>query len=183
MQEVIISSGEIFSQLTVIERAPKYQTKERYKYKCRCVCGAITFVLGYNLKNGHSTSCGCFKGKTRGDQLKLPAGLAAKRKLFSRYKDSANQRSLDFLLSFEQFIAITSKACYYCGADPNQIVIAKGNNGNYLYNGIDRIDSNSGYVLDNTLPCCFTCNRAKGAMHYDEFLEWIRKIYHHMETK
>ena len=28
--------------------------------------------------------------------------------------------------------------------------------------GVDRIDSNTGYVLENLVPCCFVCNQIKG---------------------
>lgn len=32
-------------------------------YLCECDCGNITYVLGYNLTNGNTQSCGCLKSK------------------------------------------------------------------------------------------------------------------------
>lgn len=35
----------------------------KQKYLCQCDCGNITYVLGYNLTNGNTQSCGCLKSK------------------------------------------------------------------------------------------------------------------------
>jgi 5-methylcytosine-specific restriction endonuclease McrA len=48
--------------------------------------------------------------------------------------------------------------------------------GKGLKNGIDRIDSNKGYTMDNCVSCCWTCNRMKGNMTQQNFLEHISKI-------
>jgi len=48
-----------------------------------------------------------------------------------------------------------------------------------LVNGIDRINSNIGYIEGNVVPCCKHCNRAKNTMSDSEFREWIKKIYAH----
>lgn len=33
------------------------------EYLCQCDCGNTTYVLGYNLTNGNTSSCGCLKSK------------------------------------------------------------------------------------------------------------------------
>ena len=53
------------------------------------------------------------------------------------------------------------------------------NNGDYVYNGIDRIDNNKGYTIDNIVPCCAKCNYAKGKLTLQEFKELIEGIYNH----
>jgi hypothetical protein len=54
---------------------------------------------------------------------------------------------------------ITSKSCVYCG-DIEKI-------------GCDRIDNSKGHTKDNVMPCCLSCNRARG----DEFsIEEMLKI-------
>lgn len=40
----------------------KYDTI-RSAYLCECECGNTTYVLGYNLTNGNTQSCGCLKSK------------------------------------------------------------------------------------------------------------------------
>ena len=52
-------------------------------------------------------------------------------------------------------------------------------NGDYTYNGIDRVDNTRGYTLDNVVPCCFKCNRAKDTMTKEEFLEWVGRVATH----
>lgn len=45
------------------------------------------------------------------------------------------------------------------------------------HNGIDRIDSNDGYVQGNVVPCCKYCNMAKMDRTQDEFLKWAEETY------
>ncbi len=40
-----------------------------------------------------------------------------------------------------------------------------------------RIDPNSGYVVGNVVPCCKSCNWAKGPKTAVEFAMWIRSAY------
>lgn len=49
-------TGKRFGRLTVLERA---DGKGRCKWRCLCSCGNEVVVLGYNLKNGNTQSCGC----------------------------------------------------------------------------------------------------------------------------
>lgn len=51
--------GQVFSRLTVIERAEN--TKEgKTRWLCKCYCDEYTTVVGASLIKGVSTSCGCF---------------------------------------------------------------------------------------------------------------------------
>ena len=54
--------GQRFGKLTVIERVANNRFNH-VCYKCQCDCGGITIVDSNNLKNGHTTSCGCIKSK------------------------------------------------------------------------------------------------------------------------
>ena len=49
-------------------------------------------------------------------------------------------------------------------------------NGDFIYNGIDRLDNNEGYLPSNVVTCCKICNRAKHSLTVVEFLEWVRDI-------
>lgn len=53
------------------------------------------------------------------------------------------------------------------------------NNGDFVYNGIDRIDSSHGYTKDNIVTCCKICNKMKMDMSLDNFIEQIYKIKEH----
>lgn len=170
-------TGEVFGYLTVLRRALVTQGK-KVKYICRCECGNETVVGSSNLTTGQTISCGCRRGKVRGEQLRLEYGLASKRRLFKDYKDSAMRREYCFELTFDQFIEITSSNCMYCGRSPsNDGRRYKRQYGIYIYNGVDRIDNTKGYLVVNCVPCCTICNRSKGAMNYDDFINWIKDIY------
>lgn len=52
--------GQKFGRWTVLEKVKVEGKKEAY-WLCRCDCGAEKKVLGKNLRNGRSTSCGCYK--------------------------------------------------------------------------------------------------------------------------
>ena len=69
-----------------------------------------------------------------------------------------------FSLSFEDFDAITSRSCFYCGENEKRI-------------GIDRIDNSIGYTKENSVSCCKICNYMKRTMTKEDFLNHIKKIY------
>lgn len=84
---------------------------------------------------------------------------------FTRYKKTAKNRGVNFLLSLEEFDSLTSKLCVYCNRiDP------RGSN------GLDRIDSSRGYEKGNIVPCCEMCNVAKNRYSLQQFLENISRI-------
>lgn len=57
-------TGKHFGYLTVLKKCEYSKTAHTYLWECQCKCGNITKVSGNNLKNGHTISCGCKKGKT-----------------------------------------------------------------------------------------------------------------------
>ena len=80
----------------------------------------------------------------------------------------------------EQASLLFSLRCHYCGAEPGNVPKPSGN-GELVYSGIDRVDSTVGYEADNCVPCCIQCNMAKGRMTEEEFLDWVRRVFHHRE--
>lgn len=95
-------------------------------------------------------------------------------KLWKRYIRGAKARNLDFTLSFKEFSKITSEPCYYCGTEPKQL--SKSTIDIYYYNGVDRVNSNNGYFYENCVPCCAICNKMKGTLTHNEFLEQCKHI-------
>lgn len=91
-------------------------------------------------------------------------------KLYKRYKASAKEREIEFELSTTTFKRLIHSKCYYCGIEPKQTI------GKMQYNGIDRLDNAKGYHIENCLACCKVCNRGKGTMSSDEYLEHLNRI-------
>lgn len=80
---------------------------------------------------------------------------------FFRVKTSAKVRGIEFLLTEEQGIEMIKKPCTYCGKPKSS--------------GIDRIDSNGVYTIENCEPCCGTCNNRKGTKSKEVFLQEIKE--------
>ena len=60
MNTLIDMTGQKLGRLLVIERAPN--DKEGHAmWKCRCDCGNEVIVLGKNIRNGTTKSCGCLQ--------------------------------------------------------------------------------------------------------------------------
>lgn len=85
---------------------------------------------------------------------------------YRRYKSSAKRRNLEFKLSKNEFCnLLNDKKCFYCGSFDEL--------------GIDRIDSNVGYIIQNCTSCCKKCNIMKNVFSQSEFHEHIEKIFFH----
>lgn len=144
----------------------------------RCDCGREKAIHGSNWKTDRCIKrCACIPREP--NYNKLPSGEAAFNELYQSYRNKGRSRNIVFGLSKDQFRVLTSANCAYCGAAPFQIN-KTGSGDAYVYSGIDRIDSSKGYVWGNCNPCCKYCNVAKINLSLDEWLEHIKRIYHHM---
>ena len=101
-------------------------------------------------------------------------------------------------LSFDDFYTLSQQPCYYCNAKPLQTknrflepsyTIKYGVNDynlincTFIYNGLDRIDSNKPHSKENCVPCCKVCNYAKLTMSVAEFKTWVISIYNNFIKK
>lgn len=187
MNKKIDLTGQVINRLTVISFDKKI--KDKPYWLCKCSCGNIKSINQCNLKSGKSKSCGCLRNEVGAARLKklkrikYDEGVGSCNFLWNRYKQGAKKRKIGFYLSQDEFQELTSQNCYYCNIEPKQYIIGHRSNGPYLYNGIDRIDSNDDYVDYNCVPCCEHCNRAKHLMTHDEFIDWIERAYTNMPSK
>lgn len=169
-----------FGKLLVISR---YTSKNEHGYVywfCKCDCGNEKIVRGAHLTSGGTKSCGCFGKQSRhlnGRYAKKGYGASTKHYVFHRYKRDAEKRKIEFSLSEERFLELAIKDCFYCGEKSQNIEKSRTNNGDFIYNGLDRINSKLGYTEENVVPCCKTCNFAKREMSIQEFYKWIEKVY------
>jgi hypothetical protein len=96
------------------------------------------------------------------DLHRLPNGIASARHAYSAKKKASKKRNHEFLLTFEEYYEIVTKKCVYCGAEPSQVTKPHATiNGEFLHNGIDRIDNNKEYTKENSCSCCRRCNTYK----------------------
>jgi hypothetical protein len=79
-------------------------------------------------------------------------------------------------LTDSEILGLLNGDCHYCGKSPQLKKVAGRE---VLRNGIDRVDSNLGYVTGNVVSCCGTCNSMKSAMPVDQFIEQAHLISEH----
>lgn len=172
-KQILDLTGKQYGKLTVINFHSLIN--KRAWWLCKCECGNEKIIRSSHLVHGSVTSCKC--------KVKLPKGEAGLRGVLRTYKHKASQRGYSFDLTDEQFKNITKMSCHYCGSFPNNEAKHPGYNGNYVYNGIDRIDNTKGYSIENCVPCCRTCNRAKNTMSYSEYINWIHRTSNYLKDK
>lgn len=82
--------------------------------------------------------------------------------LFQKYKRGAGYRNLVFTLSFDQFMTFWQKPCIY-GCKIDTI-------------GLDRINNNEGYLLDNIQSMCGDHNQMKMNFSVGRFEQLCRQV-------
>lgn len=179
MPRLIDLRGKKFGYWEVLDK-PHKLIKRHTHWKCRCVCGKEKYVKQDSLVGGRSKSCGCKKTQLRMETNNYDSLKSTQKRCFNVYKRNAKKRERKFNLTLEDFINISQKPCYYCGENPSNFYKRKYNGGkDFIYNGIDRLNNDKGYTLENSVPCCYKCNLAKHTMSEKEFLNWIKKVYKH----
>lgn len=173
--------GLRFGRLVVLEMvdSPKKDTRHGKWWLCKCDCGNTKIIMGVSLRTGKSKSCGCRNIATRFKR----SGRTEINILFSSYRRSALDRKLVFDLSFEHLSKLIKQECFYCGCNPSQTMNYYKWTDGFLYNGIDRVDSDEGYVLSNCVTCCSTCNYAKRTLSTKQFYLWITNIFNNLKSK
>lgn len=180
-----IRIGQIFGALKTIEIAPKIG--QFLAWLCQCECGNTLVIKSASLYSGKSQSCGCRIHHFPNHDPKLRSALSVYR---SKYSDGN--------LTFAQFCSLSKLDCFYCGAKPDKINVHstpcrierrarpnqfEGEKGAYVYNGLDRVDPYKKHDLNNVIPCCKHCNRAKLQMSIDDFHSWVQRISKHWGSK
>jgi len=92
------------------------------------------------------------------------------------YKRRVESTGKKWALSDEQFRKLLNSNCHYCGIPPYKI---HPRSTDYIYNGVDRVDSSLGYIPGNVVTCCEICNKAKRDLTTEEFLAWVDRISKH----
>lgn len=168
--------GKIYGKWLVLEpiKRPKHIKSRSAFFLCECQCQKKTHraVCANSLRNGGSISCGCIKNEIR--NINAPYN-----QLFRNYKHSATQREIDLDLTLEDIKIITQKKCYYCGREPSR-TLKSAYRHSFFYNGIDRVDNTKGYIKSNCVPCCTDCNTAKSIKTFQEFNEWVSRVYFYL---
>jgi hypothetical protein len=134
------------------EKIQKYQKEYREEHKL----SNAEYQKQYRIKN-----------KDRLDEYKKSPHIR-----YTVYQRNAKHKDRNFDLSEADFIAITQQPCVYCGEYSDTY-------NDELFNGIDRIDSDLGYSINNCVPCCATCNRMKMDLDVNDWIGKMKQIISH----
>jgi 5-methylcytosine-specific restriction endonuclease McrA len=170
-----IKVGEMIGTVLITKKQTEsYYSKTSTMFYGICQnCNAerkITSSHAGVILKGRGGGCHCSRRRTETDpEYKWRYGS---------YSQAAHKRSLAFNISYELFLEITQKNCYYCNAEPEmRPTHSKRWDFTFPMSGIDRVDSSRGYEEDNVVPCCSHCNQAKWDYTTEEFLSWIKRVY------
>lgn len=144
-------------------------------------------VKGFNPNHGRSERYAGLKvgtaGRYKTGQYTTEPGASGFKRVIRQYKIGAGQRGIPFMLSDSDVRRLTKSNCYYCNAVPSNIAFCEKQRtaesyerSKYVYNGIDRVDNTKPYILENCVPCCRTCNRAKNNQSLQEFMSYLNDL-------
>lgn len=154
-------------------------------WEAYCDCGSTTYVQPNKVVKGRTKSCGCLREENRSFNSKN----GVKYRKYQPHISSAKQvwRGGYRDCSFENFLTISQQNCHYCDSPPSRTYNVGDNQkrnysdlrrkeGNFTYNGLDRLDSSKGHTSNNIVPCCTTCNLMKNTLGVEAFLTHVHKI-------
>lgn len=156
--------GRKFKYATILSKLSKKD------YLASCSCGKEFQVKYYKIyKKSEDIHCGCRRKPRIAQHLS--------KTIYRQYIYNANKRKILFDIDYDTFKKLIESNCNYCGIEPqNHVIYTTNKNYSYDYNGIDRIDSNKGYLMDNIVSCCKFCNRAKKDEQLQVFIKWINFV-------
>lgn len=166
-------TGDMYGRWKVLQRV-KDNKYSHASWICKCMkCGHETVSDGTRIRKGLSIKCNCPNNN------KLPEGEARFNALYHMYSSSEFTRGLNFDIPKIIFRCLIKCRCYYCDREPYSQYEKDKSNGSFIYNGLDRVDNNIGYTIDNVVTCCKECNRMKGSMKHDLFVDLCNRISRH----
>lgn len=177
---LFVEVGQRIGRSTVLVAEVRFPGRHSRRVKLLCDCGneyeaQIARLVG---KQAKTKSCGCLQKEYTASSDKkgrlLPPGIAARNMILCQYKSEAKQRERLWNLTEEEFDQLTASKCFYCGRMPSTVRRTPG--GEFIYNGIDRVDNNLGYISENVVSACQICNLAKRDMSFDNFMTWINDL-------
>jgi hypothetical protein len=194
--------GQKFGKLTAIERIVRENPEkggQRSQWLFKCECGNTRISKASAVVKGFIKSCKKCTEKeyksaqgARGRNKRYEPKEASFRAKASNIKAHAKVRNIPWELTLEQASEILKMNCYFSGHAPsNQYNTFKNRSakqtlkyekenvlerGEILYNGIDRLNSDLGYTVENSVPCCTFCNIAKNDRPAEEFITWLDQL-------
>lgn len=134
----------------LVLKETKFKTKSgNIKWECICDCGKVKIVIGRNLTNGNTISCGCYKKEKMSDMMKLikkTHGLSKTRQ-YGIWSHMLNRCNSKKNIGYSLYGGRGIKVCDRWLKFENFWEDMKANYSDSL--SIDRIDNNGNYEPGN----------------------------------
>lgn len=143
--------GKRYGRLTIISYAVNKRTDKkgnRY-FLCRCDCGREKEIMGYNIRNGHSSSCGCQTYKTQSSHRQWTGCGEIYGTYYNAVRNNAKHRNLSFDISINEMWLQFLKQDRKCALTGLLLTLPSKSKDTSATASLDRIDSTKGYVLNN----------------------------------
>ncbi len=190
-------TGKRFGKLTVTARSERRNPHGQPFWVCKCDCGQEKEILGFNLRYGQSTSCGCYRlevlargratQKVRGKNGRAQAAMRA---AGDAYVPSADEWYRQCAGRFYEaqaegipvgFATVQEFATYCKAIAPTHcpilgIELKRGCEQKVANPSVDRIVPEKGYVPGNIQIISNKANMMKNSASLDElmkFAEWV----------
>lgn len=149
------------------------------RWLCECVCGKEFEAVAYQINGRHTRSCGCMKNAPRPNRRNPDVAFNL---VWGTYVGRAKRSNMGFDLTREEFRALTKSNCFYCAKPPSN---KYKYHIDYVYSGLDRIDSSVGYIKTNVVACCKECNYMKLDSSREDFFSNVKRIYelHNLQSR
>ena len=169
--------GFVFENGGVITNGPRIidtnnPSKKAWKWEVSCPnCNTKTWKFSNTLVGLKYPCKRCYD-----NSMKRHDELPAQKMAYQSLRSNAKSRHYSVEISFDEFLALAKKNCYYCGVEPGERPGPKAWQAKAKLSGIDRKDNRLGYTNENSVPCCYQCNWSKRDLPIEEWQAWIKRL-------
>lgn len=144
-------------------------------FKCKTTKPFDCFFKHSATADGHHSWCKhcCKEGNNRSRE-KLNSTIEGRAKVFlQNAKKSAEKRQQEFLMTVADVVGCWNDQMGICAYSGRKMTLKAGE---LTTVSIERIDSNKGYVPENTILVCQAINRMKSNFQFEDFYSLCRDV-------
>ena len=171
-------TGKIYGRLIAISATNK-RVDAKVVWLCKCSCGKECEVVGKQLSEGATRSCGCLRKESK----KLYAFEHGKRfgeisgTYWTHTKNSAKKRKIEFNLSLKEAWELFENQNRKCALTGQELIFRPSDAERKKQTAsLDRIDSSKGYILDNVQWIHKDVNLAKHKKSNKDFINLCKLV-------
>lgn len=174
--------GKTFNYWTVLSFS-HLDERKRKVWDCICKCGTERKVIGSNLVNNMSKSCGCLQKETKGPQWTGIEEISGE--FIYNIKTKAKSRNIEYNLSNEYLWELylkQNKKCALSGVDITFAPTNEQKDSHLKTASLDRIDSSKPYIEGNVQWVHKHINIMKNVYMQDEFINYCKLVTDHQTS-